>query len=176
MYSLMASWSKFVTTIKHPKSKISKSTKEIKSISLSEDECQVCLETEQCLSTSTCNHPICVKCLGTYISVTHNSRMPCPCPSSAICKAEFTIDDIAPYVDDEQIGKIWISEAAKQIEKGLGMYCPRRECSKPILWKEKILKKRHIGGKCRSCGQQICLHCKSASHINLSYSSAEGVS
>ena len=169
MFSLMASWSKFVATIKHPKSKKSKSTKKTKCISLTEDECQVCLETEQCLSTSTCNHPICVKCLGTYINVTHNSRMPCPCPSSAICKAEFTIDDIAPFVDDEQIGKIWRGEAEKQIERGLGMYCPRQNCSKPILWKEKTAKKQKLAGKCRSCGQPVCIPCKSAYHANLTY-------
>lgn len=168
MFSLMASWSKFVTIIKHPQSKKSKS-KKTKSICLTEDECQVCLETEQCLSTSKCNHPICVKCLGTYINVTHNSRMPCPCPSSAICKAEFTIDDIAPFVDDEQIGKIWLGEAEKQIEKGLGMYCPRQNCSKPILWKEKTAKKRKVAGKCRSCGQPVCIQCKSAYHANLMY-------
>ena len=169
MSSLMASWSKFVTTIKHPKSKKSKSTKKTRPIGLTEDECQVCLETEQCLSTSTCNHPICVNCLGTYISVTHNSRMPCPCPSSAICKAEFTIDDIAPFVDDEQIGKIWLGEAEKQIEKGLGMYCPRQNCSKPILWKEKTSKKRNGAGKCRNCGQPVCIPCKSAYHANLTF-------
>lgn len=152
-----------------------KSTKNIKPVGVSEQECIVCLDTAHCLSTSKCNHPICVNCLGTYISVTHNSRMPCACPSSAICKAQFTIDDIAPYVDDEQIGKIWLGEATKQIELGLGMYCPRRECSKPILWNEKTLKKRHIAGKCRSCGQTVCMHCKSAYHTNLSYSSVECV-
>ena len=165
MSSLMVSWSKFVTTIKHPKSQ--KSTTQ--PIGLREDECQACLDTVQCLSTSECNHPVCVTCLGIYIDVAHNSRMPCRCLSSAICNAEFTIDDIAPFVDDEQIGKIWRGEAEKQIEKGLGMYCPRQSCSKPILWGEKIAKKRNGTGKCRSCGQPVCIPCKSAHHANITY-------
>lgn len=168
-------WSKFITVLKHPKSKKLKPKRkqqqqqQQKRPVVSKAECLVCLETEPCVSTSTCNHPICVNCLGTYISVTHNSRMPCPCPSSAICKAEFTIDDIAPFVDDEQICKIWLGEAAKKIEAGLGMYCPRKECSKPILWKVKSAKKRNLSGKCRSCGQHVCTHCKSAFHTHLRY-------
>jgi hypothetical protein len=166
VFSLMA-WSKFVATIKHTKK--SKKSKSTLSIGLTEDECQVCLETKQCLSTSTCNHPICVTCLGTCISVTHKWRIPCPCPFSAICKGEFTIDDIAPFVDDELLGKIWRGEAEKQIEKGLGMYCPRQNCSKPILWKEKTANKRNGAGKCRSCGQPVCMPCKSALHDNLTY-------
>jgi len=137
---------------------------------LSEQECQVCLETAQCVSTSNCNHPICIACLGTYIHVTHHSRMPCPCPSSAVCQQFFTIDDISPYVNNEQIGKIWLVQAAIQIERGLGMYCPDKKCSKPILWKAKLAKRPGATGKCRSCHQPICISCKCAYHTNLTYS------
>jgi IBR domain, a half RING-finger domain len=134
-----------------------------------EDECLVCLETEQCLTTSQCKHPICVSCLGTYIAVTHQYRMPCPCPSSAFCEHEFTIDDIAPYVDDVQIAKIWLVQAGLQIDSGLGMYCPRSTCSKPILWKSRAAKRAGATGKCRSCSQPVCISCKSAYHTNLTY-------
>jgi hypothetical protein len=161
-------WSSFINHLKHPKKTKSCHTKRpLKS--LTEDECIVCLETEQCLTTSGCNHPICINCLGTYIAVTHHSRMPCPCPSSAICEHEFTIDDIAPYVNDAQIGKIWLVQAGLQIEKGLGMYCPRAVCSKPILWRTKMAKPSGSAGKCRSCSQPVCISCKSAYHSNLTY-------
>ena len=136
---------------------------------LEEAECSVCLETEQCLTTAYCNHSICIKCLGGYISVTHNSRMPCPCPSAVYCPYKFTIDDIAPFVNDAQIGKIWIEQAAIQIEQGLGMYCPNRNCSKPILWRKKVAKKSNVAGKCRCCSHPVCIPCKSAYHSNLTY-------
>lgn len=161
---MAATW---LRLLKHPKPKKTKSKK--KSPTVNENECLVCLETEQCISTSKCNHPICIQCLGTYINVTHNSRMPCPCPSSAICKAEFTIDDIAPFVNDVQIGKIWLCQAGIQIEKGLGMYCPNPRCSKPVLWSAKIAKSKSVSGKCRSCGQQVCIPCKGAYHTNFTY-------
>ena len=136
---------------------------------LSEQECQVCLETGQCISTRKCTHPICITCLGTYIHLTHNSRMPCPCPSSAICKQVFTIDDISPYVNNEQIGKIWLVQAGIQIEGGQGMYCPNTKCSKPILWKAKAARRRAAAGKCRACHQPICMVCKCVYHTNLTY-------
>ena len=151
-----------------PKSK-KKSKPKRKRPTLEEAECSVCLETEQCLTTAYCNHFICIACLGKYISVTHNSRMPCPCPAAAICTAKFTIDDIAPFVNDAQIGKIWLEQAAIQIEQGLGMYCPNRDCSKPILWRKKVAKKRNVAGKCRCCSQPVCIPCKSAYHTNLTY-------
>lgn len=133
------------------------------------EECVVCLDTRPCLTTSTCNHPICVSCLGVYITVTHNSRLPCPCPSSAICQSEFTIDDIAPFVNDETIAKIWLMEATKLVEKGLGMYCPNQKCSKPIYWKEKVARRKVASGKCKNCSQPICISCKAAYHSNLTY-------
>jgi hypothetical protein len=136
---------------------------------LEEAECSVCLETEQCLTTGYCNHSICIKCLGGYISVTHNSRMPCPCPSAVYCPYKFTIDDIAPFVNDAQIGKIWLEQATIQIEQGLGMYCPNRDCSKPILWRKKVAKKSNVAGKCRCCSKPVCIPCKSAYHTNLTY-------
>ena len=132
-------------------------------------ECQVCLETDQCISTNKCSHAICISCLGTYIHVTHNSRMPCPCPSSAICQQFFTIDDITPYIKDEQIGKIWLVQAGIQVEKGLGMYCPNEKCSRPILWKLKQARRRGAAGKCQGCQQPICITCKCAYHTNLTY-------
>ena len=165
---MATAWEHLVKILKPPKPKKTKA--KTKTPVLSENECLVCLETVQCLSTSQCNHPICVRCLGTYIAVTHNSRMPCPCPSSAICKAKFTIDDIAPFVDDAEIGRIWLCQAEIQIEKGLGMYCPNQQCSKPILWSAKIGKKKKIAGKCRGCGQPVCIPCKSAYHTHLTYS------
>jgi hypothetical protein len=164
----MPSITKFVKALKRPKKPKPKEKRQDGVVS--EDECIVCLETEQCVSTQKCNHPICVKCLGTYIAVTHGSRMPCPCPSSAICKAEFTIDDIAPFVNDEQIAKIWLEQAALQIEKGLGIYCPNPQCSKPILWSAKAKKRRGATGKCRGCSQPVCVPCKSAYHFNMTYS------
>jgi E3 ubiquitin-protein ligase RNF144 len=167
-------WSTFIERLKPKRSKkhakTSTSPSKRKKPILSEAECQVCLDTEQCLTTSKCNHAICVKCLGKYISVTHHSRMPCPCPSSAICKSLFTIDDITPFVNDTEIAKIWLCQATIQIEKGLGMYCPNPTCSKPILWKEKLAKKKEAAGKCRNCEQPICIPCKSAYHNNMTYS------
>lgn len=157
------SWSTFVTSLKHSTSK--KPRPQRARPRLVEDECVACLEITQCVATASCNHPICASCLGTYISVTHHSRLPCPCPSSAICKAEFTIDDIEPFVDNEELKKIWLGQAAKQIEQGLGMYCPNPQCSKPILWSAKKGKK--CAGKCRNCGQTICLPCRSTFHTNL---------
>jgi len=123
------------------KSRKKKTNPKRKRLTLEEAECSVCLETEQCLATAYCNHSTCIKCLARYISVTHNSRMPCPCPSAVHCPHKFTIDDIAPFVNDAQIGKIWFEQAAMQIEQGLGMYCPNRDCSKPILWREKLPKR-----------------------------------
>jgi len=131
-----------------------------------EDECVACLETGKCVATSKCNHPICVECLGIFITTTHHSRMPCPCPSSAICSGEFTLDDIEPFVDDETR---WLLEADRQIQNGLGMHCPNLDCSKPILWNAKIAKKRRVVGKCKSCGERICIRCKVAYHTDLTY-------
>jgi len=142
---------------------------------LSEQECQVCLETGQCISTRKCTHPICITCLGTYIHLTHNSRMPCPCPSSAVCKQLFTIDDISPYVNNEQIGKIWLVQAGIQIERGQGMYCPNTKCSKPILWKAKAARRTAAAGKCRACHQPICMVCKCVYHTNLTCSQYRGL-
>src|ERR1700731_1703260 len=90
---------------------------------LSEAECVACLEITQCHTTSECNHSICQKCLGKFITVTHHSIMPCPCPSSAICPAQFNIDDVLPFVDDSVLDKIYIAKAAKLVENGFGMYC-----------------------------------------------------
>jgi IBR domain, a half RING-finger domain len=161
---------KFVKALQRPKKpKPKEKGQQPKDVALNDEECLVCLETEQCVSTQKCRHPICVTCLGTYIAVTHGSRMPCPCPSSAICKAKFTIDDIAPFVNDEQIAKIWLEQAALQIEKGLGIYCPNPQCSKPILWNKKAKKKRGAAGKCRNCTQPVCVGCKSAYHFNMRY-------
>ena len=166
--SMTTSFSKLFKPFNGPKSKKILKPKPKRPV-LEEAECQVCLESEECLTTPYCNHHICINCLGTYIAVTHNSRMPCPCPSSAICTAKFTIDDIAPFVNDAQIGKIWLEQAAIQIEQGLGMYCPNRDCSKPILWKKKAVKKSNVAGKCRCCLQPVCIQCKSAYHTNLTY-------
>src|SRR5579862_766545 len=140
------------------------------------DECVVCLETDRCLTTTRCNHPICVGCLGTYINVTHHSRMPCPCPASAICKQKFTIEDITPYVDEEQIRAIWLVQAAKQVEAGRGMYCPNDTCSKPVLWTAKKLKKSKGAGKCRSCNQPICMRCRTVYHHSMTYPPPSGPS
>lgn len=160
----------FIKSIKpsqrHRKSKSpSPSTKE-----LVEEECVVCLETARCLTTSKCHHPICVDCLSPYINITHNSRMPCPCPASAICHEQFTIDDITPYVNEEQIYKIWLFQAVKQIETGMGMYCPNPNCSKPILWTKKRLRKSGGAGKCKNCHQPICMKCKTIYHQFMTYS------
>jgi hypothetical protein len=140
-----------------------------KALSLVENECIVCLEQEPCLTTTKCNHPICVTCLGTYINVTHHSRMPCPCPSSAICEQEFTIDDLTPYLDDEQVAKIWLVQANIQIEKGHGIYCPNPRCSKPVLWNSAKTMVEGKAGKCRACQQAICMSCKSGYHTGLTY-------
>jgi hypothetical protein len=135
---------------------------------LARAECVVCLETEQCLSTRLCYHAICVNCLGSYINVTHNSRMPCPCPSHITCKQSFTIEDLTPFLDVEQIQKIWLVQAGIQIEKGHGMYCPNSKCSKPILWNA-VTNRKAITGKCRACGTIVCVPCKSAYHSGLTY-------
>jgi IBR domain, a half RING-finger domain len=147
----------------------SKAKKKPKPSPTKENECLVCLETEECITTSSCGHAICLTCLGRYIEVTHHSRMPCPCPSSAICKAAFTIDDITPFVDNAVIGKIWLAQAAIRIEAGNGMYCPNIKCSKPILWNQQMNKKRGMGGKCRGCQTSICIYCKTAYHSGLTY-------
>jgi len=134
-----------------------------------EAECVVCLETGLCIATSTCSHAICLECLGNFITTTHQSRLPCPCPSSAICSGKFTVDDIEPFVGHANLYRIWLLQADEQIRNGLGMYCPNRACLKPILWTAKIAKKRYAVGKCRSCGERICIRCKVAYHDNLTY-------
>jgi len=165
--TMPTSITKFVKVFKRTKKP--KVKEKPKDVVPAEQECLVCLETEQCISTQKCSHPICMACLGAYIAVTHSSRMPCPCPSSAICKAKFTIDDIAAFVNDEQISRIWLEQAALQIEKGLGIYCPNPQCSKPILWSAKAKRKRGAAGKCRHCTQPVCVGCKSAYHFNMTY-------
>jgi len=168
--TMTTSFSKLLKPFRRGSKSKKKTTKpKRKRPTLEEAECSVCLETEQCLTTAYCNHPVCIKCLGTYIAVTHNSRMPCPCPSAVYCPYKFTIDDIAPFVNDAQIGKIWLEQAAIQIEQGLGMYCPNRACSKPILWRKKVATKSNVAGKCRCCSQPVCIPCKSAYHPNLTY-------
>jgi len=159
----------FIKSLKPSKRRKEKPTHDIGPKELRVEECVVCLENERCITTARCNHPICVECLGTYINVTHNSRMPCPCPASAICTQQFTIEDITPYVNETQIGKIWLVQAAKQIESGLGMYCPNQTCSKPILWTTKKLKKSKGAGKCRACNQPICMVCKTIFHHLMRY-------
>ena len=136
---------------------------------LFQDECVVCLETEKCLSTSKCKHPICTKCLGDFIITTHNSSMPCPCPSSAICTGKFTVDDITPLVDNDILDSIWLAQAEGRIREGLGMYCTKRECSRPILWDVKTAKRQNVVGICRSCGEVICISCKTPEHNGLTY-------
>jgi hypothetical protein len=135
---------------------------------LGPNECVVCLEREQCLTSRRCNHPICVNCLGDYINITHNSRMPCPCPSFVTCGQYFMIDDLTPFLDVEQVNKIWLQQAAIQVEKGAGMFCPNSKCSKPVLFSHAV-KKKAKAGKCRSCHSAICIPCKSAYHTNLTY-------
>jgi hypothetical protein len=130
-----------------------------------ETECVSCLGTESCISTASCKHGICKPCLGSYITITQNSRMPCPCPAE--CQEKFTIDDITPFVEDEVIGKIWYTQATIRIEKGKGMYCPNTACSKPILWKQAV-KRPYRGAKCRGCGEPVCIRCKVAYHKDMS--------
>lgn len=166
---MVTKFSNFFKSLKSHKTKNHKQTQEPPLSRPSDQECQVCLETGQCISTKNCTHPICITCLGTYIHLTHNSRMPCPCPSSAHCQQFFTIDDISPYVNNEQIGKIWLVQAGIQIERGQGMYCPNKKCSKPILWKPKAARRTGAAGKCRGCHQPICMACKCAYHSNLTY-------
>jgi hypothetical protein len=136
---------------------------------LIEEECLVCLETGRCLSTSKCHHPICIDCIGPYVAITHHSRLPCPCPAAAICPEQFTLIDITPFVTEEQIFKIWLERAVKEIENGRGMYCPNPTCSKPILWSRKREKKAGGGGKCKHCKQPVCLRCKSIYHHLMTY-------
>jgi hypothetical protein len=131
------------------------------------NECVVCLESEQCLTSRRCNHPICVNCLGDYINITHNSRMPCPCPSFVTCGQYFMIDDLTPFLEVEQVNKIWLQQAAIHVEKGAGMFCPNSKCSKPVLFSHAVQKKAKTG-ICRSCHSAICIPCKSAFHTNLS--------
>ena len=159
---------------KGPKGSEQKNPKKKSSPKLETDECIVCLETAQCLTTRRCDHPICVDCVGTYINITHKSRMPCPCPSSATCKELFTIKDLTPFLGVEQIQKIWLAQACIEIEKGRGIYCPNSKCSKPVLWTSKN-KLRAGTGKCRSCRSEICISCKSAYHTGLTYLSPTGV-
>jgi IBR domain, a half RING-finger domain len=169
----MANLSKVFQLVRHPFHKPVQPTlppKPPEPLSMRPLECVICLDSADCISPRACSHPVCLTCLASYITITHQSRMPCPCPSQTVCPNEFTIDDLTPHLDTAAIHKIWLVQAGRIIESGRGMYCPNSHCGKPILWNKAPLRRRHAAtGKCRNCGEKVCMRCKTRQHVSMTY-------